>query len=68
MNEDELLTVQELADFAKLSVSKIYQDAEAGLIPCVRWGQRKGGKNRALRFIKSDIIQWLKEGCPKPAR
>jgi len=62
----ELWTVQDLAKFAKLSPSKIYRDAEAGLIPCKRWGGSGQGKKAVLRFHPKDILDWLDAGCPIP--
>ncbi len=61
---DLLMTVQEVAIFAKLSVSKIYHDAEAGRIPVKRWGKREIGSKPTLRFKKSEILRWLDMGCP----
>lgn len=60
----ELWTVEDLARFAQLSVSKIYRDAEAGLIPCRRWGKRGFGKKPVLRFYPNEIKAWLDAGCP----
>ena len=61
---DFLMTVEEVAIFAKLSISKIYHDAEAGRIPVKRWGKRGIGSKPTLRFLKSEILQWLALGCP----
>lgn len=61
---DLLMTVEEVAIFAKLSMSKIYHDAEAGRIPVKRWGKRDIGSKPTLRFLKSEILQWLAMGCP----
>jgi excisionase family DNA binding protein len=62
--DDELLTVEEVAQFAKLSTSKIYHDVEAGKIPVVRWGKRVVGKKPILRFKRSEIELWLANGSP----
>ena len=62
----ELWTVQDLAKFAQLSPSKIYRDAEAGLIPCRRWGKEGLGKKSVLRFYPNEILTWLDTGCPAP--
>jgi hypothetical protein len=61
---DELWTVEDLARFAKLSLSKIYRDAEGGLIPCHRWGKRGLGKKPVLRFYPGEIMAWLNADCP----
>ncbi|HTB21480.1 MAG TPA: helix-turn-helix domain-containing protein [bacterium] len=61
-----LWTVQDLAKFAQLSASKIYRDAEAGLIPCKRWGRTGQGKKAVLRFHPNEILAWLDAGCPVP--
>jgi hypothetical protein len=62
-----LWTVQDLAQFAQLSPSKIYRDAEAGLIPCRRWGREGRGKKLVLRFYPNEILAWLDAGCPAPS-
>jgi hypothetical protein len=64
--ERGLWTVEDLAKFARLSPSKIYRDAEAGLIPCRRWGRQGSGKKPVLRFLPAEILAWLDAGCPVP--
>ena len=68
MNEDELLTVDELARWSKLSVSKIYADVETGAIPFKRWGKQRRGNKTPVRFFKPEILKWLNDGCPRPVR
>lgn len=60
METEEILTIQELSAFTKISKSKLYQDSKTGIIPCHRWGIARIGKNPPIRFIKSEIINWLK--------
>jgi hypothetical protein len=66
--EDQLMTVDELARFSKLSKSKIYLDVAAEAIPYHRWGQGGEGKKPVIRFQKLEIIAWLKAGCPINAK
>ncbi len=61
---DLLMTVGDLARFARLSVSKIYHDVEAGNIPVRRWGKKQINSKPTLRFKKSEIMLWLEWGCP----
>jgi hypothetical protein len=64
----DLWTVKDVAKFARLSPSKIYRDAEAGLIPCKRWAMGGQGKKAVLRFHPKEIMEWLDAGCPVPKR
>ncbi len=64
----DLWTVKDVAKFARLSPSKIYRDAEAGLIPCKRWAMGGQGKKSVLRFQPKEIMEWLDLGCPVPKR
>ena len=64
--DDELWTVDDVSRFAKLSPSKIYRDAEGGLIPCRRWGRTGQGKKPVLRFVPAEVKAWLDAGCPIP--
>jgi excisionase family DNA binding protein len=53
MNE-EILTLQELAELLKLSERTIYNYAQRGVIPGIKIGA-------AWRFRKGDVDQWLEE-------
>lgn len=51
--EDKVLTIQELADYLKLSLSSAYKLAQRGKIP----GQKVG---KHWRFHRDAIDRWLK--------
>lgn len=50
---EEILTTQEVADFLKVTTSYIYQLKSAKKIPFHNIG-------KSTRFIKSEIIEWVK--------
>ncbi|MFH1680232.1 MAG: helix-turn-helix domain-containing protein [Candidatus Eisenbacteria bacterium] len=53
-----LLTVDEVAEWLKVSASTVYDWAARSRIPCVRLGGR-------LRFVEDDVLRWIearKEG------
>ncbi|MGE5551375.1 MAG: helix-turn-helix domain-containing protein [Bacteroidota bacterium] len=47
------LTVRQVSDYLQISVSKVYQMAQAGEIPCCRLGQQ-------WRFEREEIDRWLR--------
>ncbi|MBF0493617.1 MAG: helix-turn-helix domain-containing protein [Candidatus Omnitrophica bacterium] len=49
----EVLTVEELADYLQIKTSTIYKHAQHGQIPCFKIGS-------AWRFKKSSIDDWIK--------
>ena len=51
---DEILTLQEVADFLKLAERTVYGYAQKGLIPGIKIGS-------AWRFRKADIDTWIEE-------
>jgi excisionase family DNA binding protein len=55
---DQLLTIQEVADYLKLAVPSIYGLVSRSSIPCMKRGKR-------LYFSKNEISEWLKEGKKK---
>jgi excisionase family DNA binding protein len=57
INSENVLTIDELADYLKLSKSSLYKLAQAGKVP----GQKIG---RHWRFHKEAIDLWLKERKP----
>lgn len=57
MNE-EVLTAQEAADFLKVQVGYIYQLRASHRIPFHYAG-------KTVRFLKSELIEWLKESTVK---
>jgi excisionase family DNA binding protein len=50
----EILTVEDVAKFLKISKSYAYKLAESGKIPYVKLG-------KSLRFDKEDVIRWFEE-------
>jgi excisionase family DNA binding protein len=51
---DRLLTVQELAEFLRLTPKGVYAMVEARRIPFIRVSNR-------VRFRQSDVLAWLEE-------
>lgn len=52
---DQLLTIQQVADFLSLAVPTIYGLVSRSAIPCMKVGKR-------LYFSKDEIAAWLKAG------
>lgn len=58
---DDVMTIDELAAYLKLSKSSLYQFARAGKVPGVKIGEQ-------WRFQKSAIDEWMRSGAaPKRA-
>ena len=59
---DDVMTIDELAAYLKLSKSSLYQFARAGKVPGVKIGQQ-------WRFQKIAIDEWMRTGTmpPQPA-
>ena len=55
---DQLLTIQQVADFLSLSVPTIYGLVSKAEIPCMKRGKR-------LYFSKDEIKNWIKAGRKK---
>jgi len=53
----DVMTIDELAAYLKLSKSSLYQFARAGKVPGVKIGQQ-------WRFHKDVIDAWIKDGVP----
>ena len=51
----ELMTVEELAEYLKVTTKTIYRMLQKGGIPSTKVGHMH-------RFIKSDINDWLRKG------
>ncbi len=54
-----LLTVDEAAEFLRLSVCTIYRYARLGRLPQIRM-------SFGLRFQKEDLLEWVRKGLRKP--
>ena len=57
---DDVMTIDELAAYLKLSKSSLYHFARAGKVPGVKIGQQ-------WRFQKSAIDEWMRTGTMPPA-
>jgi len=55
---DQLLTIQQVAEFLSLSVPTIYGLVSKSEIPCMKKGKR-------LYFSKDEITNWIKSGRKK---
>jgi excisionase family DNA binding protein len=55
----KILTVQELSKLLKVKIKTLYQWAELGQIPCIKF-------NGCLRFDLDDIEKWKKDCTKKP--
>jgi excisionase family DNA binding protein len=58
--EDQLLTIQQAADFLKLSVPTLYGFVSKSQLPVSKKGKR-------LYFSKRELIDWIKTGRKKTA-
>lgn len=57
-DSEELLTVQETAQFLNLAVATIYSKVSRGELPVMKQGKR-------LYFSSTELMQYLKEGRKK---
>ena len=55
IDEKYIMTVQEVAQYLRLSRAKVYRLAKAGKIPAMRIG-------RSWRFRKDMIDDWFRQG------
>ena len=53
---DEILTVPEVADYLKLSRSKMYRMVQKGEIPYIKIG-------RNIRIRRNDLLTWIEANC-----
>lgn len=54
-NADQLLTIQQAAEFLTLSVPTIYGLVSRAEVPCMKKGKR-------LYFSKQELTRWIKSG------
>ena len=59
-HEDRLLTINETADYLRLSRAKTYTMAATGELPAVRFG-------RSVRVPVAALDEWIKEQTQNPA-
>ena len=55
---DEILTSKEAMAFLRLGRTTLWTLTKSGEIPSYRIG--KGGVNSALRYFKSELVEWLR--------
>jgi excisionase family DNA binding protein len=58
---DDLLTVQDVCDWLKVSRAWVYDEVEAGRLPHLRIGRR------LLRFRRRDLDRYLEAGSRRPS-
>lgn len=56
--EEEILSIQQAADFLRLTVPTLYTLNSKGEVPSCKRGKR-------LYFSKADLVNWVKEGRRK---
>ena len=57
----EWMTIEEVADYLKLSRSKLYDMAQSGEIPCSKVAGR-------WRFLRPEVDRWMLKQRPNPSR
>jgi excisionase family DNA binding protein len=60
--DEEVLNSEETSKFCKLSKATLSYFVQNGMIPFVRMGKRN------VRFLRSDLIAWMKERKNIPYR
>ena len=64
--EDEVITKEELAELLQVSKRTVERWVEESRIPFIRLPKR--GSKSNVRFLKSNVLQWLRKSENKPAR
>jgi excisionase family DNA binding protein len=64
--EDEVITKEELAELLQVSIRTVERWVEESRIPFIRLPKR--GSKSNVRFLKSNVLQWLRKSESKPAR
>lgn len=64
--EDEVITKEELAELLQVSKRTVERWVEEGRIPFIRLPKR--GSKSNVRFLKSNVLQWLRKCENKPVR
>jgi excisionase family DNA binding protein len=59
MSSIKIVTIRELSKILKVKEKTLYQWAELGQIPCIKF-------NGCLRFDLDDIMQWKKDCTKEP--
>lgn len=66
MTEDEVLTKEELAELLQVSKRTVERWVEESRIPFIRLPKR--GSKSNVRFLKSNVLQWLRKCESNPIR
>ena len=66
MTEDEVITKEELAELLQVSKRTVERWVEESRIPFIRLPKR--GSKSNVRFLKSNVLQWLRKCENKPVR
>ena len=64
--EDEIITKEELAELLQVSTRTVERWVEESRIPFIRLPKR--GSKSNVRFLKSNVLQWLRKCENKPVR
>ena len=64
--EDELITKEELAELLQVSKRTVERWVEESRVPFIRLPKR--GSKSNVRFLKSNVLQWLRKSENKPAQ
>jgi excisionase family DNA binding protein len=65
MNEEEILTKEELAELLQVSKRTIERWIAECSIPFIKLPKR--GSKTNVRFLKTNVLQWLKKNEKKPS-
>ena len=57
---DALLKPSQAAKILSVSRPYVYVMAEKGLLPCIRWPGTGAGEKTVLRFLKDDVLDFIK--------
>ena len=66
LTEDEVITKEELAELLQVSKRTVERWVEESRIPFIRLPKR--GSKSNVRFLKSNVLQWLRKCENKPVR
>ena len=64
--EDEIITKEELAELLQVTTRTVERWVEESRITFIRLPKR--GSKSNVRFLKSNVLQWLRKSENKPAR
>jgi excisionase family DNA binding protein len=64
--EEEVITKEELAELLQVSTRTVERWVEGSRIPFIRLPKRGAKSN--VRFLKSNVLLWMRKSENKPAR